>query len=277
MVYFLTCSTPQLFDHIVDCIVDFQEKQGLSGQSLPLGFTFSFPCTQLGLDQVREGGLREAILRGFPPTYSSWSGQEAWRGLPGLGRGLGGGTAGLGLHPASVSPDVMCPGGWDAVKWPGIQGHEKAWDGEGHGYPWGLPVGRRVEPALGLGTWEQCRPRLGLTRGHTGCLTHSTVVMPRVSAESRLFCLSKGLVFAWFLCPLSYSRPCWYPSQGLVGVGRGAGTGLDTTSTQRTPLHPSSGMLDFSCTHLRPAMETAPPRPLIQAPRNLLLNTPNFC
>ncbi|PNI18134.1 HK3 isoform 1 [Pan troglodytes] len=41
----------QLFDHIVDCIVDFQQKQGLSGQSLPLGFTFSFPCRQLGLDQ----------------------------------------------------------------------------------------------------------------------------------------------------------------------------------------------------------------------------------
>lgn len=41
----------QLFDHIVDCIVDFQRKQGLSGHSLPLGFTFSFPCQQLGLDQ----------------------------------------------------------------------------------------------------------------------------------------------------------------------------------------------------------------------------------
>ncbi|XP_027958508.1 hexokinase-3 isoform X3 [Eumetopias jubatus] len=44
-------SGQQLFDHIVDCIVDFQQKQGLSGQSLPLGFTFSFPCRQLGLDQ----------------------------------------------------------------------------------------------------------------------------------------------------------------------------------------------------------------------------------
>ncbi|XP_016013790.1 hexokinase-3 isoform X3 [Rousettus aegyptiacus] len=44
-------SGQQLFDHIVDCIVDFQRKQGLSGQSLPLGFTFSFPCRQLGLDQ----------------------------------------------------------------------------------------------------------------------------------------------------------------------------------------------------------------------------------
>lgn len=44
-------SGQQLFDHIVDCIMDFQRKQGLSGQSLPLGFTFSFPCQQLGLDQ----------------------------------------------------------------------------------------------------------------------------------------------------------------------------------------------------------------------------------
>ncbi|EGV96489.1 Hexokinase-3 [Cricetulus griseus] len=44
-------SGQQLFDHIVDCIVDFQQRHGLSGQSLPLGFTFSFPCKQLGLDQ----------------------------------------------------------------------------------------------------------------------------------------------------------------------------------------------------------------------------------
>ncbi|XP_012516204.1 PREDICTED: hexokinase-3 isoform X2 [Propithecus coquereli] len=44
-------SGQQLFDHIVGCIVDFQQKQGLSGQSFPLGFTFSFPCRQLGLDQ----------------------------------------------------------------------------------------------------------------------------------------------------------------------------------------------------------------------------------
>ncbi|XP_006873553.1 PREDICTED: hexokinase-3 [Chrysochloris asiatica] len=44
-------SGQQLFDHIVDCIVDFQQRQGLGGQSLPLGFTFSFPCRQLGLDQ----------------------------------------------------------------------------------------------------------------------------------------------------------------------------------------------------------------------------------
>ncbi|XP_030067982.1 hexokinase-3 isoform X2 [Microcaecilia unicolor] len=41
----------QLFDHIVDCIMDFQQKQGLLGKHLPLGFTFSFPCKQTSLDQ----------------------------------------------------------------------------------------------------------------------------------------------------------------------------------------------------------------------------------
>ncbi|NWI16458.1 HXK3 protein, partial [Crypturellus soui] len=41
-----------LFDHIIDCIIDFQQKQGLMGQVLPLGFTFSFPCRQLGLDKA---------------------------------------------------------------------------------------------------------------------------------------------------------------------------------------------------------------------------------
>ncbi|XP_014803616.1 PREDICTED: hexokinase-3 [Calidris pugnax] len=41
-----------LFDHIVDCIMDFQMRQDLKGQVLPLGFTFSFPCKQLGLDKA---------------------------------------------------------------------------------------------------------------------------------------------------------------------------------------------------------------------------------
>ncbi|NXF12746.1 HXK3 protein, partial [Smithornis capensis] len=42
----------QLFDHIVDCIMDFQLKQNLMKQVLPLGFTFSFPCQQVGLDKA---------------------------------------------------------------------------------------------------------------------------------------------------------------------------------------------------------------------------------
>lgn len=53
--------------------------------------------------------------------------------------------------------------GMDVVKWPGIQGHEEAWDGEGHGYPWRLPISRRVEPGLTLGIWEQGGPRSALT------------------------------------------------------------------------------------------------------------------
>ncbi|NXE74823.1 HXK2 protein, partial [Cochlearius cochlearius] len=41
-----------LFDHIIECIMDFQLKQDLNEQVLPLGFTFSFPCQQLGLDKA---------------------------------------------------------------------------------------------------------------------------------------------------------------------------------------------------------------------------------
>uniref|UniRef100_A0A8C3LGT8 hexokinase n=1 Tax=Chrysolophus pictus TaxID=9089 RepID=A0A8C3LGT8_CHRPC len=41
-----------LFNHIMECIMDFQMKQELMDQVLPLGFTFSFPCQQLGLDKA---------------------------------------------------------------------------------------------------------------------------------------------------------------------------------------------------------------------------------
>uniref|UniRef100_UPI0037E87477 hexokinase-2 n=1 Tax=Semicossyphus pulcher TaxID=241346 RepID=UPI0037E87477 len=41
----------ELFNHIVDCIADFLEYRGMRGASLPLGFTFSFPCRQSKLDQ----------------------------------------------------------------------------------------------------------------------------------------------------------------------------------------------------------------------------------
>lgn len=36
----------------MDCIIDFQHEKQMRGQALPLGFTFSFPCQQLGLDKV---------------------------------------------------------------------------------------------------------------------------------------------------------------------------------------------------------------------------------
>ncbi|XP_034396992.1 hexokinase-2 isoform X1 [Cyclopterus lumpus] len=41
----------ELFSHIVFCISDFLEHMGMAGASLPLGFTFSFPCHQSRLDQ----------------------------------------------------------------------------------------------------------------------------------------------------------------------------------------------------------------------------------
>ncbi|KAM8886523.1 hexokinase-2 isoform 1-T1 [Spinachia spinachia] len=41
----------ELFGHIVSCISDFLEYQGMKGASIPLGFTFSFPCHQSKLDQ----------------------------------------------------------------------------------------------------------------------------------------------------------------------------------------------------------------------------------
>lgn len=43
----------QLFDHIADCIGKFVRDHNLSGQTLPLGFTFSFPCKQEGLAKAR--------------------------------------------------------------------------------------------------------------------------------------------------------------------------------------------------------------------------------
>ncbi|XP_067391466.1 hexokinase-3-like [Emydura macquarii macquarii] len=51
----------QLFDHIVACIVDFQSKQDMVGRTLPLGFTFPFPCQQTSLDQ----GILLSWTRGF--------------------------------------------------------------------------------------------------------------------------------------------------------------------------------------------------------------------
>lgn len=53
----------QLFDHIVQCIADFLEYMGMKGVSLPLGFTFSFPCKQNSLDEVtgHPGGLADGL------------------------------------------------------------------------------------------------------------------------------------------------------------------------------------------------------------------------
>uniref|UniRef100_A0A8C7EZF8 Hexokinase-2 n=1 Tax=Oncorhynchus kisutch TaxID=8019 RepID=A0A8C7EZF8_ONCKI len=54
----------ELFDHIVHCIADFLEYMGMKGASLPLGFTFSFPCHQNKLDQ----GILLKWTKGFKAT-----------------------------------------------------------------------------------------------------------------------------------------------------------------------------------------------------------------
>lgn len=43
----------QLFDHIAECLANFLEKMAIKDKKLPLGFTFSFPCQQTKLDEVR--------------------------------------------------------------------------------------------------------------------------------------------------------------------------------------------------------------------------------
>lgn len=56
-VYFVqgvtsVCLSVQLFDHIAACLYDFLVSKNLKGQTLPLGFTFSFPCEQKDIDKV---------------------------------------------------------------------------------------------------------------------------------------------------------------------------------------------------------------------------------
>ncbi|KAK2828043.1 hypothetical protein Q5P01_019077 [Channa striata] len=41
----------QLFDHIATCLGNFLDSKKLKGQTLPLGFTFSFPCEQKEIDK----------------------------------------------------------------------------------------------------------------------------------------------------------------------------------------------------------------------------------
>lgn len=48
----LWCSL-QLFDHVAECLGDFMEKKKIKDKNLPVGFTFSFPCRQSKIDEVR--------------------------------------------------------------------------------------------------------------------------------------------------------------------------------------------------------------------------------
>ena len=42
----------QLFDHIAECIHKFMKDHDLLEHYIPLGFTFSFPCRQEGLNKA---------------------------------------------------------------------------------------------------------------------------------------------------------------------------------------------------------------------------------
>ncbi|KAL2083244.1 hypothetical protein ACEWY4_021017 [Coilia grayii] len=54
----------ELFDHIVQCISDFLDYMGMKNSRLPLGFTFSFPCRQTGIDK----GTLVSWTKGFKAT-----------------------------------------------------------------------------------------------------------------------------------------------------------------------------------------------------------------
>lgn len=51
-----TFSSLQLFEYVADCLADFMKTKELMQKKLPLGLTFSFPCKQTKLDEVRLQG-----------------------------------------------------------------------------------------------------------------------------------------------------------------------------------------------------------------------------
>lgn len=54
-------SGEQLFDHIAECLANFMKEHSVYEEKLPLGFTFSFPLTQLGLTK----GILARWTKGF--------------------------------------------------------------------------------------------------------------------------------------------------------------------------------------------------------------------
>jgi hexokinase len=54
-------SGSDLFDHIANCLAEFAKEMNVHNEVLPLGFTFSFPCQQVGLTK----GLLIKWTKGF--------------------------------------------------------------------------------------------------------------------------------------------------------------------------------------------------------------------
>lgn len=57
----MTATGTLLFDHIAECLADFISDNKIQHEVLPLGFTFSFPCQQVGLTR----GLLIKWTKGF--------------------------------------------------------------------------------------------------------------------------------------------------------------------------------------------------------------------
>lgn len=57
----MTGSGKDLFDHIAKCLAEFAHEMNIQHEILPLGFTFSFPCQQVGLTK----GLLIKWTKGF--------------------------------------------------------------------------------------------------------------------------------------------------------------------------------------------------------------------
>lgn len=66
----------QLFDHVAECLGDFMEKQKIKDKKLPVGFTFSFPCAQTKLDEVKKifkkNGSKVSLLLSLAYVLKLW-------------------------------------------------------------------------------------------------------------------------------------------------------------------------------------------------------------
>ena len=70
----MTGSGDDLFDHIADCLAQFVREHDLQDKTLPLGFTFSFPCKQEGLAKVWTHKRSHTVL--IFPCYWNYQGQS---------------------------------------------------------------------------------------------------------------------------------------------------------------------------------------------------------
>lgn len=74
-------SSLQLFEYVADCLADFMKTKGLTHKKLPLGLTFSFPCAQTKLEEVRPVVRREEAARLESVRVGNRNDQQQFSGL----------------------------------------------------------------------------------------------------------------------------------------------------------------------------------------------------